>query len=227
MAGHIGRLAPEKNLLFLTRAVTSFLKARKEAWFLVAGTGPLEKEMKDYFTKEGVLDRVRFAGILQGHDLVNAYAAMDVFAFASQSETQGIVLVEAMAAGTPVVAVDANGVREVVQDGVNGRKLSIEDQDSFASALAWYADLPEDKRKIMSRNARKTARILSLEKSTEKLATVYASIIQQKAAWEVPEEGSWQSAVRRIGAEWKLLGTMAHAAGTAFVGADSLEDKPQ
>ena len=226
VTGHIGRLAPEKNLMFLARAVAAFLRSRPDAWFLVAGSGPLEQEMKAHFGSEGVLERVRFAGILQGHDLVNAYAAMDVFAFASQSETQGIVLVEAMAAGTPVVAVDANGVREVVRDGVNGRKLSLEDEDTFTSALAWFADLSEEARKTLSRNARKTARSMSLEASAEKLTAVYASVIKKKAAWDVPEEGSWQSAMRLIGAEWKLLGTIAHAAGTALVGAETMEGGP-
>lgn len=223
VAGHIGRLAPEKNLMFLARTIAAFLKARPQAWFMVAGAGPLLEEMKAHFGAEGVLDRVRFAGILKGKDLVNAYAAMDAFVFASQSETQGMVLVEAMAAGAPVVAVDASGVREVVQDGVNGRKLALEDPDSFCAALDWIADLPAEARKNLSRNARKTARGMSMPVCAEKLAAVYKSVIKKKAAWEVPEEDLWQSAMRRIGAEWKLLGNIAHAAGTALVGAETTE----
>lgn len=226
LIGHIGRLAPEKNLMFLTRTVAAFLKARPEAWFLVAGSGPLQEQMQAHFGTEGVLDRVRFAGILLGQDLVNAYASMDVFAFASQSETQGMVLVEAMAAGAPVVAVDASGVREVVQDGVNGRKLALEDMDSFCAALAWIADLPEDARTTLSRNARKTAGTMSLDVSADKLVSVYKTVIKRKVAWDVPEDGLWQSAIRRLGAEWKLLGNFAHAAGTALVGAEAMEDKP-
>ena len=226
VVGHIGRLAPEKNLMFLTEAVAEFLKARPEAWFLVAGSGPLEEAMKAHFGEAGVLDRVRFPGILKGNDLVNAYGAMDVFAFASQSETQGIVLVEAMAAGAPVVAVDANGVREVVADGVNGRKLSIQDKDLFGSALAWIADMPPEGRKTLSRNARRTARGMSIANSAQRLASVYGSVIKKKAAWDVPEEGAWQGAMRRIQMEWKLLGNIAHAAGTALVGADAMEGKP-
>jgi 1,2-diacylglycerol 3-alpha-glucosyltransferase len=221
LAGHIGRLAPEKNLMFLTRAVARFLQERPQAWFLIAGSGPLDGPMKAHFGEAGVLDRVRFAGILQGRDLADAYDAMDVFAFASKSETQGMVMAEAMAAGTPVIALDASGVREVVRDGVNGRKLAVEDQDAFSAALAWYADLPEDKRKGMSRQALRTARGLSSEASAAKLASVYQTVIKRKAAWEVPEEGMWAGAMRRIAAEWKLLGTIAHAAGTALVGADA------
>jgi 1,2-diacylglycerol 3-alpha-glucosyltransferase len=226
VAGHIGRLAPEKNLMFLAQAAAAFLRERSEAWFLVAGTGPLEAEMKTLFAAVGVLDRVRFAGILLGGDLADAYAAMDVFAFASQSETQGMVMAEAMAAGTPVVAVDASGVREVVQDGVNGRKVMVEDQDAFCAALDWVATLPEEARRQLSRHAHKTARGMTIEASAERLATVYRSLIKKRAAWQIPEDGPWQSASRFIAMEWKLLGSLAHAAGTALVGADAREGGP-
>jgi 1,2-diacylglycerol 3-alpha-glucosyltransferase len=216
VVGHIGRLAPEKNLMFLTRVAAAFLKARPQAWFLVAGTGPLEEAMKGFFGEAGVLDRVRFPGVLKGKDLVNCYAAMDVFTFASQSETQGIVLAEAMAASVPVVAVDANGVREVVRDGVNGRKLATEDVDAFCAALDWVADLPPEGRRKLSVSARRTAKGLSITQSAERLAAVYGSVIKKKAVWDVPEEGLWQGAMRRIQAEWHLLGNIAHAAGSAF-----------
>jgi hypothetical protein len=67
---------------------------------------------------------------------------------------------------------------------------------------------------------------MSLEISAEKLIVVYGSVIKKKAAWDVPEESAWQSAMRRIAMEWKLLGTIAHAAGTALVGAEAAEGKP-
>jgi hypothetical protein len=131
-----------------------------------------------------------------------------------------------MAAGAPVVAVDANGVREVVADGVNGRKISVQDKDLFGSALAWIADMPPEGRKTLARNARRTARGMSIANSAQRLASVYGTVIKKKAAWDVPEEGLWQGAMRRIHMEWKLLGNIAHAAGTALVGAEAMEGKP-
>ena len=119
-------LAPEKNLEFVTRAVAQFLKKEPKAHFLIGGTGPSEEPIKEIMAKEGLTDRLHLAGMLKGKDLVDAYHAMDVFVFASQSETQGLVVTEAMAAGIPVVAVDAPGVREVVKDFVNGRLLGLE-----------------------------------------------------------------------------------------------------
>jgi glycosyltransferase involved in cell wall biosynthesis len=226
VVGHCGRLAPEKNLMFLTRSIAAFLRARPEAWFLVAGVGPIEEEMRVYLQSQGVLDRCRFAGILQGSDLIDCYASMDVFAFASQSETQGLVLVEAMAAGVPVIAVDASGVREVVQDGVNGRMLPIEDETMFATALDWYAGLSADSRKTFSRAARRSARRVSKEESANKLSAVYSGAVRRKAGWEPQEDDLWHSAMRRIQAEWRLFGAMAHAAGTALVGAETEGGRP-
>jgi glycosyltransferase involved in cell wall biosynthesis len=116
VVGHVGRLAPEKNLEFLAWAVANFLKSQPAAHFLVVGKGPSEEVIQQIILQEGLQDRFHMAGVLKGDDLINAYHAMDVFVFASQSETQGLVLTEAMAAGIPVVAVDAPGVREVVKE---------------------------------------------------------------------------------------------------------------
>lgn len=226
VVGHTGRLAPEKNLGFLTRAVAAFLRARPEAWFLVAGKGPSEEDMRGILAEAGVSDRCVFAGILQGQDLVDCYSSMDVFAFASRSETQGLVLAEAMAAGAPVIALDASGVREVVQDGLNGRMLPLEDESLFAGALDWYAGLSPEARQTFSRAARRSARRISRQECADKLAAVYKSALRRKAVWDPPEDSLWHGAMRRIQAEWQLLGTYAHAAGTALAQAASPDPEP-
>src|SRR5690606_36914192 len=120
IVGHVGRLAPEKNLSYLAEGVALFLQREAAARFLVVGDGPWRKELKDVFARHGVADRLLLAGKRTGRTLREAYRAMDVFAFASLSETQGMVLAEAMAAGVPVVALNASGVREMVRDGSNG-----------------------------------------------------------------------------------------------------------
>jgi 1,2-diacylglycerol 3-alpha-glucosyltransferase len=226
VVGHLGRLAPEKNLMFLTRAVAQFLIAIPEAWFIVVGMGPLEVEMQAYLKEKGVADRVRFAGLLKGRKLVDGYAAMDVFAFASQSETQGMVLAEAMAAGVPVVAVNANGVREVVETNVNGIMLATESESDFVGALTSIYDLPPEARKDFGRAARKTAQKLSMPVSVKKLDKIYRTLVKDKIAWQIPEKNLWDSAIQRIQMEWKILGTKVHAAGTAFSELDKLESEP-
>lgn len=225
VVGHIGRLAPEKNLMFLTRAVGRFLQKHKAAWFVVAGSGPVEKEMQDYFSEQGLAERVRFVSILIGKDLVDCYASMNVFAFASQSETQGMVLIEAMAAGVPVVALDANGVREVVEDCSNGRKLPTEDEEAFAEALGWTMELSEEAYGRISREALFTASQYSVTVTTKKLETVYKSLLQIRRAQHLPEDNPWTSTLRYLSAEWKLFTSLAHAAGTALTEPDPVESE--
>src|SRR5690606_3392577 len=109
VVGHLGRLAPEKNLEFLALAVAEFISREPRAHFLVIGSGPSEGAIRETFTRAGLTSRLHLAGVMQGQALADALHAMDLFAFASFSETQGMVLTEAMAAGLPVVALDAPG----------------------------------------------------------------------------------------------------------------------
>ncbi len=137
--GHVGRLAEEKNLPYLAASLSLALEQNPTARALIVGEGPARAEMADLFASVGasVAARVVFTGSLSGAALIDAYAAMDVFIFASTTETQGLVLAEAMAAHTPVIALDASGVREVVRDGVNGRLLAADTAPAdFARALS-------------------------------------------------------------------------------------------
>lgn len=107
VVGHMGRLAPEKNLEFLARSVVAFMKDHGEAVFLLVGAGPSQEAIGQIFAEAGMNGRLYMCGVLEKDDLADALNAMRVFAFASKSETQGMVLTEAMAAGLPVVALDA------------------------------------------------------------------------------------------------------------------------
>jgi glycosyltransferase involved in cell wall biosynthesis len=136
--GHVGRLAKEKNLGFLAQAVRRVLEKAPQAHAIVVGDGPAAEEVRRDFLRgpaDRVARRIHFLGVQQGQDLVDAYHALDVFGFSSKSETQGMVLVEAMAAGAPVVALDAPGARDVVVDGRNGRLVRQETPDALANAL--------------------------------------------------------------------------------------------
>jgi glycosyltransferase involved in cell wall biosynthesis len=122
--GHVGRLAPEKNLNFLAKSTACFIENNPSAVFLIAGSGPSEEAIKKIFAAKGLDSKLIFAGTLKGQNLSDFYNAIDIFAFASKSETQGMVLTEAMAAGKPVVALTAPGVRDVLRNGENGLLLA-------------------------------------------------------------------------------------------------------
>ncbi|MEO5702687.1 MAG: glycosyltransferase [Gammaproteobacteria bacterium] len=220
VVGHVGRLAPEKNLEFLTEAVTIFLNQNKHACFLVIGTGPSAEYIEHLFAKRGLSGQLYLAGSVQGVQLTDAYQAMDVFAFASQSETQGLVLAEAMAAGVPVVAVDAPGVREVIVDRQNGCLLANENAAKFASALQWLTDLPKQQRRQLTAAARRTAEDFSMQHCAARVLTLYQSVILDQHSGKEILDNAWSTALRFIDEEWKIMGSKAKAVGSALLKSD-------
>ncbi len=218
VVGHIGRLAAEKNLGFLGLALARFLRENKGAYALFAGQGPMEAKLKHRFEKLGVADRVRFAGVLRGSDVTRAYATMDLFAFASKSETQGMVLAEAMAVGTPVIALNAPGARDIVRDGVNGLLLPRQHLDSFVDAMRTFIKLTPEQLASYRREALVTAKSLSLENTISDLEKVYQAALASYSAGEPEDQGGFQQLLNRLQAEWKLFAAKASAAGSAIAG---------
>lgn len=222
VVGYIGRLSPEKNLGFLSRAVLLFLKQHKDAYFLVAGKGPLEETIRDFFASQKMQHRLILTGVLDSQALVDAYHAMDVFAFASQSETQGVSLVEAMAAGTPVVALDAIGIHGLIKDGVNGVLLDREDQAEFAAALLRVLNLPPGEKNKMEDAARVTAEKYSKESCAERALSIYTALIKSPVArrdrGSVWGDSFWARTIRQLHGEWEIVKNMTKAAATAVKG---------
>jgi glycosyltransferase involved in cell wall biosynthesis len=220
VVGHIGRLAPEKNLTYLTTAVAEFISRHEHSRFLVVGSGPSETEVRKLFVERNLAQRLIMPGTLSGHDLSDAYGAMDLFVFSSQSETQGMVLLEAMAAGKPVIALDASGVREVVDDGVNGRLLA-ENTSSriFATAIEDFfktAELADQ----WGRRALETARNLSRTVCARCLEKLYRSVLAKRLARSEEQISDelipWDSALEGIKVEWELLTEKTTAALSAL-----------
>lgn len=210
--GHLGRLAPEKNLSYLTDAVVAYMATDERAWFLVVGDGPGEETVKRRFSDEGMTDRLIMAGKLSGPPLADAYGAMDLFVFSSKSETQGMVLTEAMAAGRPVIALDASGAREVVRDGENGRLLpSDADPEAFAEAIGAFFESPE-RAEEWGRAAVETARDFSRESTARKMEQLYTDVVaahEKKAVF--PSTDRLEEMFQGVKTEWELLSEKAAA----------------
>jgi len=219
LAGYAGRLAEEKNLEFLSRSVSVFLREAPKAYFVFVGVGPMSRTLADFFEKEGLVRRVIFAGVLQDRDLADMYAAMDVFAFASQSETQGLALLEAMACGVPAVALDACAVRDVVFDRSNGILVPTDDEAMFVAALNRVA-LDPAARARMSAEARRTADTYSIEDCASRALDSYQEAIRgmsQNARFvRCREDEKPQRALWEIRADWKLLMNFLRAAQSAM-----------
>lgn len=214
VVGHMGRLAPEKNLSFLARAVSQFLKENPKAVFLVVGVGPSEQEIRTLCITAGVEDRLFMAGVLQNQDLADALNAMDVFAFASKSETQGMVLTEAMAAGNPVVALDAPGAREVVRDTINGRLLMKEDIPEYVEALSWVYEKNAAQKQELIQSAREMADEFSIDATADKALFYYEALInERREEWEEETDSRIEKLLRYIGAEWDIIKSYTQAGG--------------
>jgi glycosyltransferase involved in cell wall biosynthesis len=133
---YVGRVAHEKNIEFLVNVFADVRKQVPAALFVIAGEGPARESLRQLVARMGLSDSVRFVGYLDRNTaLLDCYAAADVFVFASRTETQGLVLLEAMAQGTPVVSTAELGTKFVLQPG-SGALVVPESRPEFAAAVA-------------------------------------------------------------------------------------------
>jgi 1,2-diacylglycerol 3-alpha-glucosyltransferase len=141
---YVGRVAHEKNIDFLLRMFVRLRVQRPEALLVIAGEGPAREHLGRLSRSLAIEHAVRFIGYLdRATELPDCYAAGDAFVFASRTETQGLVLLEAMAQGTPVVSTAELGTRSILTPGC-GAFVVAEDEGEFASAVATALSLPSD-----------------------------------------------------------------------------------
>jgi len=172
------RLGREKSVPLVVEAFAR-IAAQRPGILMIVGGGPEEPRLRDLVAGLGLRGRVVFAGALPHRRALAAMAAGEVFLYASQTETQGLVVVEAMAAGLPVVAVDAGGVSETVQDGRTGLLAPAEADALAARALALLDD--PARRLAMGRAAREAAHAYTLDAVTDRVESLYASLLQEGA----------------------------------------------
>lgn len=132
---YIGRVDPEKSLSNVVMSFAAVLDEIPEAMLVIAGDGTDRRHLQDLAESLGIEKSVRFLGRVMPSDTVELYRAADLFATASETETQGIVLIEAAATGLPLVAVDAGAVRELCQHKKNGLLCQPGDIDEMADAM--------------------------------------------------------------------------------------------
>ncbi len=175
---YVGRLGREKNIGFLLEVVAR-LAPRVPVHLALVGEGALRETLMLRARQLGVRERVHFLGG-RAHDMaLRILAGADVFVSASTTETQGLALLEAMAVGVPVVAVDGPGVRETVGDSVAG-VLVPHALDAFTEALeALLADGP--RRQVMAGAARARAAEFSEARMAERLHTLYQELLDRAA----------------------------------------------
>jgi 1,2-diacylglycerol 3-alpha-glucosyltransferase len=196
------RLTAEKNTEFLVDAVLDILKKNGKIHphtnseqergavkyhdkigvgvkFMICGEGNIKEKLARKVAEAGLTGKSIFVGIVPDHEKKNFYAGGDIFVYASKSETQGMVLSEAMYAGLPIVAVRATGVKDIVEDGTIGF-LVREDKREFREAVQRLID-DESLRKSFGQEAKKIARgKYTSEVCAKKMLKIYEQAIEKK-----------------------------------------------
>jgi 1,2-diacylglycerol 3-alpha-glucosyltransferase len=140
---YVGRVAFEKNIDFLLHMTQLLLEKQPNALLVVTGEGPAESSLHKLAKQLGIEDSVQFIGYLDRATELNAcYQSADVFVFASKSETQGLVILEAMAQGTPVVAIAELGTASILVEG-KGALIAPDAPIQFAEKVAQLLSHPE------------------------------------------------------------------------------------
>ena len=173
----LGGLNPHKGPDVLLKAIPKIIKVIPSATFVFVGCGIMREELEKLSKKLGVEKNVRFAGFVEEDTKPLYYRAADVFCLPSvmKHEIFGIVNLEAMACGVPIVASKIGGVPDVVKDGENGLLVLPRDSDAFADAIIYLLE-SEDVRKTMGENGQKKVEDYSWERISEATEKVYLSL---------------------------------------------------
>lgn len=166
---HVGRVVREKRLETIVSAAPHICRKVPNVKFVVVGKGPALEEYKDLVKRKGLEDLFIFTGYVPDGDLPKYYAAADAFVIASDTETQGLVVLEAFASGKPVAAANARALPEFVKDGYNGFLFKPKNPRDCACAILKAVSAGE----LIRKNARKTAEKYSVERCTDRLLAVY------------------------------------------------------
>lgn len=186
---HVGRITREKGVLKLVKAAKA-LEGKAEFKLVMVGRGPYLKRLQDIVKAEGIKSVV-FSGFVGEGDLPKYYASADLFVTASTVETQGIVLLEAMASGLPVIGADAGAVPELVKHGKNGYLFMPGETEDLAERMEELI-IDESKRKAMGREGLRIVKAHSLESIGLRVKGLYKEVLSRDY-WELQgmDRGDW------------------------------------
>ena len=168
---YVGRVSAEKQI----DQIKPVLEAIPEARLAIVGDGPHKEALKTHFADTNTY----FVGYLQGLELASAYASADAFVFPSRTETLGLVLLEAMAAGCPVVAANSGGIPDIVTDGENGYLFEVDDPDGAVTATKRLLEAKEERERLRIK-ARQEAEKWGWAAATKHLQSYYRAVVESE-----------------------------------------------
>ena len=171
---YVGRVAHEKNIGFLLQVLGKLRGSMKDILLIIAGEGPALTRLQRQARSLGLEQNISFIGYLDREtDLLDCYCAGNVFVFSSRTETQGLVLLEAMAQGTPVVALSVLGTRAILEAG-KGALVAEDSIDDFAHKVECILQMP-----VLHRRLSEEARTYAASWSARAFAIRAASLYEQ------------------------------------------------
>lgn len=166
------RLGKEKNIEFLLEAFKIVADIRPQTRFIIMGDGDNRAELEKITKNIGLSDKIFFTGLINHEDIFPIYKMARVFVFASLTETQGLVSLEAMASGLPVVALKATGTEDLLVENRGGFLIEKHDPSIFAESVINLLE-DENLHRMKSAEAHQRANDFSIEKTTKALVNVY------------------------------------------------------
>lgn len=176
----VGRIGKEKNIDFLIKAFHKLLQNRRDVNFVIIGEGEEKEPLEKLAQNLGIADKVHFAGGRDRKDVIDAYNSADIFWFASFSETQGLVILESLTAGTPVVALGRLGVYELLKNTESGGIMLDElNEDSFIDSVQLLLNNKEEYDKRVEMGKKFVKQNFSLLHSVEQMLKLYKVAISE------------------------------------------------
>jgi glycosyltransferase involved in cell wall biosynthesis len=175
----VSRLTEEKNVEFLFRSIIKVLETNPTTKLLVSGDGYLLPRLKSLVTENNLNDRIFFEGIVKKEELKNYYSAGDIFVYASKSETQGMIVSEAMYCGLPIVAVASTGIESLVENNQNGFLVS-ESEEDFSQAVQKLIDNPELRKNFAEKSAQIAQEKYTSAICAKHMLEIYEKVINNK-----------------------------------------------
>jgi glycosyltransferase involved in cell wall biosynthesis len=169
---YVGRLSAEKEIDRIKPVLQSIPNAR----LALVGDGPYRQDLEKHFADTPT----HFVGYMTGETLASAFASADAFVFPSRTETLGLVLLEAMAAGCPVIAANAGGIPDIVTDGVNGYLFDPTDENGAIAATQRLLS-HSGEREMMRQNARIEAERWGWSAATRQLQGFYQEVLAERS----------------------------------------------
>ncbi len=171
---HVGRLSYEKRVDIVLRGFARLASDHPDVKLQIIGDGPEVDSLKTLAAELGVAEQVQFTGFVPHDRLPEIYRQADIFITASPIETQGLVVLEAMACGLPIVGVDALALPDLIRDGINGYLVMPENERAMAEAASQLLQSP-----TLGHAMGRESRRLALQHNLPEIAQTYEHLYQQ------------------------------------------------